>query len=149
MCRSKVRICSGTLVYILILVVGGVHAQLTALPEHCRIWFVLDGGFGRARKSWLGVRVTRDRKAGTIELDQEQYLDKVLTKFGFPHAVHKATNISTLIDGYHDLRQATPEDRRIDMTWYREVIGSVMYAMVYKRPDSALRLEDLVSICRT
>ena len=88
----------------------------------------------------LGVRVTRDRKAGTVELDQEQYLDKVLTKFGFPHAVHKATNISTPIDGYNDLRPATPEDRRIDMTWYREVIGSVMYAMIYTRPDIAFAL---------
>ena len=64
----------------------------------------------------------------------------MLTKFGFPYAVHKATNISTPIDGYNDLRPATPDDHRIDMTWYREVIGSVMYAMVYTRPDIAFAL---------
>jgi hypothetical protein len=88
----------------------------------------------------LGVGVTRNRGMGTVELDQEQYLEKVLTKFGFPHAVHKASNISTPIDGYNDLRPATQKDRRVDATWYREVIGSVMYAMIYTRPDIAFAL---------
>jgi hypothetical protein len=58
----------------------------------------------------------RNKTVGTIKLDQEQYLDKVLTKFRFPYAVYKATNISTLIDSYNDLWPAIPEDRKINTT---------------------------------
>ena len=86
----------------------------------------------------LGVRVTRNRSKRTIELDQELYLDKVLIKFGFAQAVHKA--ISTPMDGYNDLRRASKDDKRVDATWYREVVGSLMYAMVYTRPDIAFAL---------
>jgi hypothetical protein len=86
----------------------------------------------------LGVRITRDRKKRTIQLDQEQYLDKVLTKFGIPNA--RAKEVSTPIDSYDDLRPAEENDTRVDATWYREVIGSLMYAMVYTRPDIAFAL---------
>ena len=86
----------------------------------------------------LGVRVTRDRTARTIELDQEQYLDKSLTKFGYAVPSHKEVLIP--MDGYSDLRPASPRDKRVDATWYREVIGTLMYAMVYTRPDIAFAL---------
>ena len=61
----------------------------------------------------LGVRITRNRKKGTVELDQEQYLEKVLNKFGFPNAVQSEL---TPIDGYYDLRPSTEGDRRVDTT---------------------------------
>ena len=86
----------------------------------------------------LGIRITRNRTSKTLELDQEQYINKFLTKFGFPNRVHKP--ISSPIDSYEDLRPGIPTDNRIDATWYREVIGSVMYAMVYTRPDIAFAL---------
>ncbi|KAI1004161.1 hypothetical protein K3495_g4052 [Podosphaera aphanis] len=86
----------------------------------------------------LGVSVTRDRAAKTIELDQEQYLDKVLTKFGFAVPAH--WEISIPMDNYNDLRKANPKDKRVYATWYREVIGSLMCAMVYTRPDIAFAL---------
>jgi hypothetical protein len=86
----------------------------------------------------LGMRVTRDRQQRTLELDQEQYLDEVLTKFGFPTAQHKDVPIP--ISGYDNLRPATKDDKRVDPTWYREVVGSLMYAMVYTRPDIAFAL---------
>lgn len=89
-------------------------------------------------KQILGIRVTRDRKNRTLELDQELYLDKVLSKFGFKRS--KSREVSTPMDGYHDIQPATDKDERIDQTWYREVIGSLMYAMVYTRPDIAFAL---------
>ena len=42
--------------------------------------------------------------------------------------------------GYDNLRPAATNDKRIDATWYRERIGSLMYAMVYTRPDIAFAL---------
>jgi transposase InsO family protein len=92
----------------------------------------------REIKKILGVRVTRDRKQGTLELDQELYLDYVLTKYGFENASSKP--IATPIDGYEHLRPANKKDKRIDASWYREVVGSLMYAMIYTRPDIAFVL---------
>ncbi|KAI0992435.1 hypothetical protein K3495_g15750 [Podosphaera aphanis] len=45
----------------------------------------------------LGVRITRDRKNKTIYLDQEQYLDKVLSQFGVSKAKHKAKTIPAAV----------------------------------------------------
>ena len=44
-----------------------------------------------------------------------------------------ARNVSTPMERYNDLRPAAEGDHRLDATWYREVIGSLMYAMVYTR----------------
>jgi Reverse transcriptase (RNA-dependent DNA polymerase) len=63
-------------------------------------------------KKILGIRVTRDRKARILELDQEQYLDKVLNKFKFKHAKEK--EITTPIDRYNDIQPASKHDERID-----------------------------------
>src|SRR5438045_3213600 len=85
-------------------------------------------------KQFLGMRITRDRKNRTLYLDQEQYLDKTLKKFGMGNAKH--IPISTPIDSYNDLRAATDDDTRIEPTVYAMIIGSLMFAMVYTRPDT-------------
>ena len=72
--------------------------------------------------------MTRDRVARSIELDQELYLDKILTKFGFPVPAHR--EIAIPMENRICLRKAKASDKRIDATWYREVTGSLMYAMV-------------------
>jgi hypothetical protein len=51
-------------------------------------------------KKILRVRITRNQEQGTIELDQEQYLEKVLNKFGFLNLVQSEP---TLIDRYYNL----------------------------------------------
>jgi hypothetical protein len=86
----------------------------------------------------LGVRITRDRKARTIYLDQEQYLEKVLLNFGFPTAKHKSKSIPAA--DYDNLHPATDTDERIDASQYQQIIGSLMYAMTLTRPDIAFVL---------
>jgi hypothetical protein len=86
----------------------------------------------------LGIRVTRDRKRRTLFLDQEQYLDKALTRFGFPKETHKKKAIP--LHGYEDLRPSLPSDVRIDSTSYREAVGTFMFGMVYTRVDIAFAL---------
>ena len=86
----------------------------------------------------LGMRITRDRKARTIYLDQEQYLDRVLTDFGIPTAKHKSKSIPAA--DYSNLRPASDSDERIDALQYQQVIGSLMYAMILTRPDIAFTL---------
>jgi hypothetical protein len=86
----------------------------------------------------LGVRITRERQSRTIYLDQEQYLDDVLTKYGFLHEKHKGKSIPAA--DYSNLRPANDVDERIDVTQYQQVVGSIMYAMVLTRPDIAFVL---------
>ena len=86
----------------------------------------------------LGVRVTRDRKTRSIYLDQEQYLEKTLQKFGIPKAKYKAKTIPAA--DYNLLRPATDKDERINVSEYQQGIGSLMYAMVLTRPDIAFAL---------
>src|SRR6266480_4769844 len=92
------------------------------------------------------MRITRDRKNRTLYLDQEKYLDKTLRKFGIGNARH--VPISTPIDNYNDLRAATDDDTRIDPTEYAMIIGSLMFAMVYTRPDIAFALGRLSQFIR-
>jgi hypothetical protein len=94
----------------------------------------------------LGMRITRDRKNRTLYLDQEQYLDKTLTKFGISKPKHKP--VSTPMDGIDNLRPATDDDERVDSTEYSSIVGSLMFAMVYTRPDIAFALGRLSQYMR-
>lgn len=83
----------------------------------------------------LGARVTRDRTNRTLYIDQEQYLSAVLDKFGITTGKHKAKKIP--VADYESLRPATAEDERIDLAEYQQAIGSLLYAMIFSRPDIA------------
>ena len=89
----------------------------------------------------LGARVTRDRKNRTIYIDQEQYLLGVLEKFGITKETAKSKKVPAA--DYENLRPATDEDRRINVSEYQQAIGSIMYAMVFTRPDIAFVLGKL------
>ena len=52
----------------------------------------------------LGVRVTRDRKKGTLRLDQTHYVNKTLAKLAIEKESHKPTK--SPMDSYDDLRPA-------------------------------------------
>lgn len=86
----------------------------------------------------LGVRVIRDRANKTIYLDQQQYLETVLDNYGITSAKYKPKKIPAA--DYEHLKPATPEDAHIDSTEYSQVIGSLMYAMIFTRPDMAFVL---------
>jgi hypothetical protein len=81
----------------------------------------------------LGARVTRDRKNRTLYLDQEQYLATVLNRFGITAEKHKSKKISTV--DYELLRPADKKDERINVPEYQQGIGSLLYAMVFTRPN--------------
>jgi hypothetical protein len=68
-----------------------------------------------------------------LYIDQEGYLDRVLTRFGIPNGSSKPKVI--LLSSYRDLQPAIDKDTRINVAEYQQVIGSVMFAMVYTRPD--------------
>lgn len=83
----------------------------------------------------LGARVTRDRANRTLYLDQEQYITSMLEKFGFTVETHTPRNIPAA--DYENLRLATDKDVRINVSEFQQAIGSLMYAMIFTRPDIA------------
>lgn len=92
-------------------------------------------------KKILGARVTRDRETRTLYLDQEQYITNVLDRFGITTAQHKAKPIP--VGDYKNFRPAADTDQRINVTEYQQGIGSLMYAMVFTRPDIAFAMGKL------
>jgi hypothetical protein len=89
----------------------------------------------------LGARITRDRKNRTLYIDQEQYLTTMLDRFGITAEKHKARKIPTA--EYESLRPTNKMDERINISEYQQVIGSLLYAMVFTRPDISFVLGKL------
>src|SRR5439155_21939918 len=95
---------------------------------------------GEIRKI-LGVRVTRNRQDRELFIDQEQYLRTVLDRLGFTDTPYKRKD--TPINGYDCLQPAIPEDQRLNVTDYQQAVGSIMYGMVFTRPDIAFAIGKL------
>jgi hypothetical protein len=85
---------------------------------------------------FVGVRITRDTKKGTIELDQSAYVERVLRRFDKWFKWKKvkcpapATRLSKL-----DVPTTEAEWDEIKDFPYPSVVGSLMYAAVATRPD--------------
>jgi hypothetical protein len=66
-------------------------------------------------------------------IDQEQYLQTVLDQLGFTDILYRQKD--TLFNRYNCLQSAKPEDRQLDITDYQQAIGSIIYKIVFTRPD--------------
>ena len=65
----------------------------------------------------LGARITRDRQNQTLYLDQEQYLNMVLEKFGITHEKYKPKVV--LLANYEAIRLSTELNKAINDTDYQ------------------------------
>ncbi|RFU24805.1 hypothetical protein B7463_g11533, partial [Scytalidium lignicola] len=83
----------------------------------------------------LSTRVTHDKKNRSIEIDQEQYLTIVLNRFGITARKHKTKKIPTA--DYESLQPATDDDTHINVKEYQQGIKSILFAMIFTRPDIA------------
>ena len=90
----------------------------------------------------LGMKISRDRKARTITLDQELYVTKALEKYGLAQC--KVAPTPEVIGAQHDNTNPefnTPTDRQRFM----EITGTLMYAAISTRPDIAHAVHYLAS----
>jgi len=97
-------------------------------------------------KFMLGMRITRDRAARTITLDQELYITKALETFG----LEKCRPARTPGDGAAAKRKRAPaEDREgsrsqpTELKLYQEKVGTLLYAAISTRPDIAFDVNRL------
>ena len=84
------------------------------------------------KSSWmLGMRITRDRKARTIKLDQEMYITKALERFGMSECktVSSPEHPGAVSD------TAAWLDALCDRDVFRQKCGTGMYAGISTRPD--------------
>ena len=83
-------------------------------------------------KRFLGVDILRNREQKSIIISQKNYIEQILHRFG----MHECKPMKTpLPPGLkleaHTEAEATPEDRLL----YQSMLGSIMYAMLWTRPD--------------
>ncbi|CAI7798837.1 unnamed protein product [Closterium sp. NIES-54] len=87
-------------------------------------------------RSYLDLRVTRDRAQRTTTLTQSHMVQQVLQRFGFTYSSPQSTPLPT----GHSL-SAPPSDESVEPSGpYPELVGCVMYLMTCTRPDLAYPL---------
>jgi hypothetical protein len=90
----------------------------------------------------LGMRITRDRKARTITLDQELYITKALEKYGLQQCRVVSTPEAV---GAVDATDDAALDSETDKERYMQITGTLMYAAISTRPDIAHAVHTLAS----
>jgi ATP-binding cassette subfamily B (MDR/TAP) protein 1 len=86
----------------------------------------------------IGMRISRDRAAGTLTMSQEKYINKVLERFRVQDAKPRITPLGTHLKLSKAQAPKTQEERDYMATVpYSSTVGSLMYVMVCTRPDIA------------
>lgn len=84
----------------------------------------------------LGIRIDRDREAGTLTISQRAYLERVLARYGMSNCSPQYTPLPVGVILEKSQVPTTTEDHQyMKDKPYREVLGSVMYAQIATRPD--------------
>jgi hypothetical protein len=84
----------------------------------------------------LGIRIERDREAGTITISQRAYLERVLARYGMLNCASRPTPLPLGIELTKAQAPSTDAERHFMKDKpYREVLGSVMYTQIATRPD--------------
>ena len=86
----------------------------------------------------IGIKIHRDRFQGFLSLSQETYTNKVLERFRMKDC---SPSIAPIVKGDRFNLNQCPKN---DLEWeqmknipYASVVGSLMYAQVYTRPNIA------------
>ncbi|GKE93472.1 retrovirus-related pol polyprotein from transposon TNT 1-94, partial [Tanacetum coccineum] len=89
-------------------------------------------------KQFLGMSIIRDKMKGTLRLSQEKYIGKVLENFNMKDSKARCKPLG---DQFKLSKKQAPKmdasKRRMAKVLYALAVGSVMYTMVYTRPDIA------------
>ena len=81
--------------------------------------------------SFLGIEFKRD--TDSITMSQSKYLQKLLHRFGYIDSRPRSTPCEPNPNAYHD--DISEESNETDIREYRQMVGSLVYAMTSTRPD--------------
>jgi hypothetical protein len=84
-----------------------------------------------AAKQILGMRINRDKQKGTLQLSQEEYIDRILKRFNMSNAKPVSTPLASHFRLSKDQSPKTEEEKDfMAKVPYASAIGSLMYAIV-------------------
>lgn len=92
-------------------------------------------------KYMLGMRITRDRHARIIKLDQELYITKALEKFGM--TTDRSDRTPAVKLDKDDPRYQAAASMPADLKVFQEKVGTLLYASISTRPDIAFAVNKL------
>lgn len=88
----------------------------------------------------LGINVHRNRAKGIIELDQSDYIDSLLAKFG----MEECRSVSTPMDMKSSSNGSPSQSNfNLDSIPYQNAVGSLLYLVQATRPDLAYALSTI------
>ena len=79
----------------------------------------------------LGMLIKRDRKAKTLSISQQSYIEKVLKRFGMEFC----KPIATPLESGKKFHEMSSDDEGFDTQTYQQAIGCLTYMSVTTRPD--------------
>jgi hypothetical protein len=121
---------------------------LTAPNKRWRAWFEekLEKFFTLKKQyndlSYLGLSINRNRRDGSISLNQHGYLDNILTKYGCKGVVKPPSTPATA-----KLTESDAKSPAFDKTKYLSLTMSLMYLARFTRPDIQMPVAYLASKC--
>ena len=84
------------------------------------------------------MKISRDRSAGTLNLSQELYNEKVLSRFRINDAKPKTTPLANHLKLSKEQSPKTAKERdHMTLVPYASAVGTLMYVMVCTRHDIA------------
>ena len=87
-------------------------------------------------KWFLGLQIERDWNKGTIQIDQNNYIEQILGKFGYDKVKRSLVPMPVGVP----LTSGDEDSRKVPKFKYQCAVGSLMYAAVTTRPDLAISL---------
>jgi hypothetical protein len=118
------------------LVVGSNMQDINVLKKKLANSFAMKD-LGAAKKI-LGMRITRDRKNHKLTLSQGEYIEKVLERFRMQNEKPVSTPLASHFKLTKEMCPKTQEEiEYMSRVPYSSTVGSLMYAMVFTRPDIA------------
>lgn len=88
--------------------------------------------------SHLGMRVYYDRGAGTLTLDQEEFVKKILKHFAPNGALNDWKPVETPLEVGGELVESSESEPDFDQKLYQQANGSLAYLATRTRPDISM-----------
>ncbi|GBL90669.1 Retrovirus-related Pol polyprotein from transposon TNT 1-94 [Araneus ventricosus] len=91
----------------------------------------------------LGIKIERDRKNGSVSLNQTQYVEGVLRRYN----MHESHPITTPLDTNKSITKSIANMEDLTRFPYQTSVGSLLYAAQATRPDIGYAVNLLCQFC--